>query len=105
LIADHTATRAGIRIALGDAVEICAEADDARSAIAAAAREQPDVCIVGLELAGGGATAVAGICTAAPASAVVALAAAPDVEDLLALVRAGAVGYLPASIEPAAQGN
>lgn len=86
---------------LGDAVEVCAEAGDADAAVAAAGREQPDVCIVGLELPGGGAKAVAGICAAAPASAVVALAAAPDVEDLLELVRSGAVGYLPASIEPA----
>ncbi len=102
LIADHSATRAGIRIALGDSVEVCAEAGDAPSAIAAAEHEQPDVCIVGVEFGGGGPSAVAGICRAAPACAVIALAVAPDVEDLLALVRAGAVGYLPASIAPVA---
>jgi DNA-binding NarL/FixJ family response regulator len=100
LIADHMATRLGVRMALADCVHVCAEAGDADQAISAALREQPDVCVVGLEIPGGGLLAVAGIRAAAPSAAVVVLTPTADVDDMLASVRAGAIGYLPGSIEP-----
>ena len=99
LIADHAPTRAGIRIALGDAVEICAEADYADEAIRAAKREQPGLCLVGREIPGDWLRAVRGIARAAPESAIVALAQQSDVSDLLEAVRAGAIGYVPGPIE------
>jgi DNA-binding NarL/FixJ family response regulator len=100
LIADHAPTRAGIRLALDDIAQVCAEAGDAEQAISAAEREQPDICIVGLEITGGGVVAVDGICAVAPDTAVIVLATSRDVDDLLASVRAGAIGYLPGSIDP-----
>lgn len=99
LIADHAPTRAGIRIALEGEVNICAEAGDAEQAIRAAMREQPEVCLVGREIPGDALLAVRGICRAAPAAAVVVLAAERDVEDLMQVVRAGAVGYVPGAVE------
>lgn len=99
LIADHAATRAGIRIALDAEVEICAEADDAGRVIEAAHREQPDVCLVGNEIPGDWLAAVRGICRVAPRSAVVVLAHVSDVGDLLETVRAGAVGYIPGPLD------
>jgi DNA-binding NarL/FixJ family response regulator len=99
LIADHAPTRAGIRIALDGEVDICAEAGDAEQAIRAAMREQPDVCLVGREIAGDALLAVRGICRAAPATAVVVLAAERDVDDLLQVVRAGAAGYVPGAVD------
>ena len=96
LIADNEPTRLGARNALGREIYVCAEAADAEGAIAAATREQPDVCLIGLEIPGGGLTAVRGICEVAPATAVIVLAGIRDVDDLLDSVRAGAVGYLPA---------
>jgi DNA-binding NarL/FixJ family response regulator len=98
LIADHAPTRLGARMALAGDVEICAEAGNAEEAIAEAEREQPDVCVVGLNLPGGGINAVRGICAAAPDSAVIVLAGVSDVDDLLAAVRAGAVGYVPGDV-------
>src|SRR5207302_5610320 len=83
-------------------VEVCAEAGEAAEAIRAAAHEQPDICIIGLEIPGGGVLAVHGVCAAAPDAAVIVLAASADADDLLAVVRAGAVGYLPGAIDPAA---
>lgn len=100
LIADHQATRLGIRMALGGDVEICAEADDAGQAIRAAKREQPDVCLIGRGLPGDGLAAVRGVCRAAPATAVVVLAEVRDVDDLLDAVRAGAIGYVPGGLDP-----
>jgi DNA-binding NarL/FixJ family response regulator len=98
LVADHAPTRIGVRIALGDLVSVCAEADDADGAVAEAAAHQPDVCFVSLELAGGGLEAVRGIRRVAPHTSIVVSAQTPDVDDLLAALRAGAVGYLPAGI-------
>jgi DNA-binding NarL/FixJ family response regulator len=98
LVADRAATRVGIRMALDGEVSVCAEADDAEQAIRAAKREQPDVCLIGAEIACEGHGAVRGICRAAPNSAVVVLAAQPDAQDLLDCVRAGAVGYVPGTV-------
>jgi DNA-binding NarL/FixJ family response regulator len=99
LIADHAPTRLGARIALSDEALICAEAGDADEAIAEAKRAQPDVCLVGLEIPGGGIRAVRGICQVAPGSAVIVLAGVSDVDDLLDAVRAGAVGYIPGGVD------
>ena len=103
LIADYAPTRLGVRLALGGEAHVCAEAADAGMAIAAAHREQPDVSLVGLEIPGGGLTAVRGICEVAPATAVIVLAGVGGVDDLLDAVRAGAVGYVPGGDLNAAQ--
>ena len=60
---------------------------------------QPDVCLVGRDVAGYGLSAVRGICRAAPNTAVVMLAQVPDVDDMLDAIRAGAVGYVPGSLD------
>jgi DNA-binding NarL/FixJ family response regulator len=49
LVADRAATRLGVQIAVDGVAHVCAEAVDAEHAITAL-REQPDVCIVGLEI-------------------------------------------------------
>lgn len=95
LIADNAPTRVGIRMALDDGIDVCAEAGNTEHAIRAAMREQPDICLVGRDLPGDGMAAVRGICRAAPRAAVVVLAETRDVDDLLDAVRAGAVGYVP----------
>jgi DNA-binding NarL/FixJ family response regulator len=95
LIVDNEATRAGIRLALGHEADVCAEAADAESAVRAAMRTQPDLCLVGSQISGGGVAAVRGICRAAPRCAVVLLAPRHDVDELIDSVRAGAVGYVP----------
>ncbi len=101
LVADHPVTRLGVRITLKQTVSVCAEADDAENAIRAARREQPDICLVGFGVRGGGLLATRGICEVAPKANVIVLAPTPDVEDLLSCVRAGAVGYLPSDVSPA----
>ena len=99
LIADREATRVGIRLALEGEVEICAEADHTEQAIRAAKRQQPDICIVSDDLQGSGLAAVRGMSRAAPAASVVVLCQRDDVDLLLDYVRAGAVGYLPGSLD------
>ncbi|MBV8954116.1 MAG: response regulator transcription factor [Solirubrobacterales bacterium] len=99
LIADHAAMRAGIALAAGRDIEICAEASTAEEAIRAAMREQPDACLVAREIPGDGIAAVRGICRAAPNAAVVVLSQIVDADDLLDSVRAGAIGYVPSVID------
>ena len=101
LIADHGPTRLGVRMALDGQVEICAEADSAEQAIRAAKVQQPDVCLVGLEIPGGGIAAVRGICRAAPGAAVILLGGIDDADDVLAAIRAGAIGYVPSDVSAA----
>jgi DNA-binding NarL/FixJ family response regulator len=99
LIVDHAPTRVGIRMALGEEVDVCAEAADVETAIRAAKREQPDIALVGTGALTGWSAAITGICRAAPGCAVVVLADAEDADDLLAAVRAGAVGYVPGPLD------
>ena len=52
LLVDNAPTRAGIRIALGDSVSVCAEESEPEGAIRAAKREQPEVALIGREITG-----------------------------------------------------
>jgi DNA-binding NarL/FixJ family response regulator len=103
LIADHDgATRAGVRLALdAHGFEVCAEAASASAAVEAAAREQPDVCVIEGDLPGGGIAAIGPVFAAAPRTRVVMLSGAVDDERLFAAVRAGARGYLLKHMDPA----
>lgn len=99
MLVDHAPTRAGIRLALGADVHVCAEAGDAETAIRSAKREQPDIALVGTAALTDWCGAIRGICRAAPGCAVVVLADAEDADDLLEAVRAGAVGYVPGPLD------
>jgi DNA-binding NarL/FixJ family response regulator len=99
LIADWEPIRVGIRMALEETAEVCAEADDAEQAIRAAKHQQPDVCLVGQTIPGGAISTVRGVSRAAPDAAVVLLAQSQDVDELLESVRAGAVGYVPGALD------
>jgi DNA-binding NarL/FixJ family response regulator len=102
LLADaHSATRAGLRMALsGDPFDIVAEADSAESAIEAAVRERPDVCVLDADMPGGPVRATAQIARALPDTAVVVMASARHDATMLDVVRAGAVGYLLKDMNP-----
>jgi DNA-binding NarL/FixJ family response regulator len=98
LIAHHGLMRHSMRMALAGDTQICGEAADAEQAILQAKRGQPDVCIVGWDIPGEGLNAVQGILAVAPHTSVIVLSEKSDIDDLLAAVRAGAVGYLPGSL-------
>ena len=73
---------------------VCAEAPDASTALAAAKREQPEVCLLDINMPGSGIAAAARITTALPGTAVVMLTVSRQDEDLFDALRAGATGYL-----------
>ncbi len=93
---DHVRTRAAVRQALVHQGEfdVCAEASDSASAVAAAKEHRPDACLLDIRMPGGGIAAARGITTVLPETAVVMLTVSRSDEDLFDALRAGARGYL-----------
>ena len=97
----HLPTRTGIRLVLErNGFEICAEAPDADSAVAAVLRERPELCLVDADLPGGAMLATARITTRAPATDTVVLAAEAGEQGVVDALHAGAAGYLPLEADP-----
>lgn len=98
---DHQAMRLGVRMALmRGGFDVVAEAADCDGAVDATVREQPDVCLLDIRMPGGGIEAAVAISASVPSTAVVMLTVSNDTEDVLASLRAGAVGYLPKDTRP-----
>lgn len=98
---DHPPTRAGVRRALELAGwEVCAEASDAKGAIANAQEHRPDVVLLDIHMPGGGVSAAEKISALLPEAAVVMLTVSRNDGDLFSALRAGASGYLLKDIDP-----
>jgi DNA-binding NarL/FixJ family response regulator len=100
IAAERLPTRVGLRLALEPGAR-CTEATDADSAVAAAVRERPDVCLLGLDTDGQGLRVANEIATRVPSAAVILLTNRLDEEEFMAAVRVGASGYLPQTLDPA----
>jgi DNA-binding NarL/FixJ family response regulator len=102
LIAEHPPdTRAGIRSALERAGhEVCAECEDAGSAVQAADRTRPSVCLVDLDLPGGGIAAVRALASRRRPPRVLMLASRLRDADFFAGIRAGAQGFVLKDVDP-----
>jgi DNA-binding NarL/FixJ family response regulator len=99
---DHPPTRAGVRDALeGRGFVVCAEASSAASAVAAAIREQPDICLLDIRMPGNGIVAAGAIRYQVPETAIVMLTVSRSESDIFDALSAGALGYLPKDIDPA----
>lgn len=99
IAAERLPTRVGLRLALEPEAR-CTEAADAESAVNAAIRDRPDVCLLGLDSSGQGLRAANEIAARVPTAAVVILTDRLDEEEFMAAVRAGASGYLTNSLDP-----
>jgi DNA-binding NarL/FixJ family response regulator len=98
---DHAPTRAGVKSALERAgFRVVAEVADAPSAVEAAEREQPDVCLLDIHMPGNGISAAAQITQSDSDTAVVMLTVSRDDNDLFDALRAGALGYLLKDTDP-----
>jgi DNA-binding NarL/FixJ family response regulator len=99
LVDDHTLVRAGVRSELGAGVEVVGEAEDADGALAVIRAERPDVVLLDVHLPGGGGLAVLNaLCDEMPATRFLALSVSDAPEDVIAVVRAGARGYVTKAI-------
>jgi DNA-binding NarL/FixJ family response regulator len=98
---DHPMTRVGVRLALErGGFEICAEADDGPSAVEAAKRERPDICLLDIQMPGSGIRAAEQIAASVPESAIVMLTVSRSDADLFDALRVGAAGYLLKDTDP-----
>ena len=100
---DHDPTRSDVRTALEEDVRfsVCAEAADAPTAVEAAVREGPDLCLLDIRMPGGGVAAAWEISARLPEAKIVMLTVSQDDRDLFAALRAGATGYLLKESNPA----
>lgn len=80
--------------------EVCAEVDDGPSAVEAAVREQPDVCLLDIQMPGSGIRAAEEISLNVPDTAVVMLTVSRRDSDLFDALRVGASGYLLKDTDP-----
>ena len=99
IVDDHGLFRAGVRSELGDQVEVVGEADDVQPAIAVIGAHLPDVVLLDVHLPGGGGQLVVSALKAEhPQVRFLALSASDAPEDVIAVIRAGARGYVTKTI-------
>ena len=99
LVDDHAMFRAGVRSELGEAVEVVGEADEAGAAIEMINERLPEVVLLDVHLPGGGGQAVLrGVVTHHPEVQFLALSVSDAPEDVIAVIRAGARGYVTKTI-------
>jgi two-component system, NarL family, nitrate/nitrite response regulator NarL len=100
LVAGHdSATINGIRMALEEeGIVLCGRVASAAELIDAVTRLEPDVCLVDVDIPGGGLVAAAEMRAWSSSVAVIMLASDLNEEDFLKAMAVGAIGYLPKSI-------
>jgi DNA-binding NarL/FixJ family response regulator len=99
LVDDHNMFRTGVRIELGEAVDVVAEAEDVDTAVAAILGSRPDVVLLDVHLPGGGGRTVLERCVSQlPDTKFLALSVSDAAEDVIGVIRGGARGYVTKSI-------
>jgi DNA-binding NarL/FixJ family response regulator len=99
LVDDHAMFRSGVRAELGSQVDVVAEAADVDSAVEAILRVVPDVVLLDVHLPGGGGTEVLRRVTSrVPEVSFLALSVSDAPEDVVAVIRGGARGYVTKTI-------
>jgi len=108
LVDDHRMFRSGVKAELDDAVTVVGEAPDVDAAISVIRQTRPDVVLLDVHLPGGNGnggsdvvTGCAGLQTeAGDPVRFLALSVSDAAEDVIAVIRAGARGYVTKTISP-----
>jgi CheY-like chemotaxis protein len=99
LVEDHAMFRAGVRAELGSDVEVVGEADEVAAAIEMINERTPEVVLLDVHLPGGGGQAVLlGVLPHHPDVRFLALSVSDSPEDVIAVIRAGARGYITKTV-------
>jgi DNA-binding NarL/FixJ family response regulator len=99
VVDDHAMVRAGVRAELGDEVTVVGEAGDVPQAVEGIRATEPDVVLLDVHLPGGGGRAVLESLRAElPSVRWLALSVSDAAEDVIAVIRAGARGYVTKTI-------
>ena len=99
LVDDHAMVRTGVRAELGEDVDVVGEAADVPSAVAGIRATVPDVVLLDVHLPGGDGRAVLEqLRGELPSVRWLALSVSDAAEDVIAVIRAGARGYVTKTI-------
>jgi DNA-binding NarL/FixJ family response regulator len=102
LVDDHALFRAGVRAELGEAVDVVGEADEVAAAVELIGERLPDVVLLDVHFPdGGGPAVVAAVRQEHPDVRFLALSVSDAPEDVIAVIRAGARGYVTKTISGA----
>src|SRR5438093_5978616 len=99
IVDDHELFRAGVRAELEGLVEIAGDAGTVDAAVAAIAADSPDVVLLDVHMPdGGGVEVIRRAAPDKPATRFLALSVSDAAEDVIAVIRAGARGYVTKTI-------
>jgi DNA-binding NarL/FixJ family response regulator len=99
IVDDHQLFRAGVRAELEGLVEVVGDAADVGSAIECIVAAEPDVVLLDVQMPdGGGAEVIRGVAPRRPAVRFLALSVSDAPDDVIAIIRAGARGYVTKTI-------
>ena len=101
LVDDHGLFLAGVRAELGDAVEVVGEARTVADAVQLIKDTDPDVVLLDVHLPDGSGDAIINaVAPERPGTKFLALSVSDAAEDVIAVIRAGARGYVTKTIAP-----
>jgi DNA-binding NarL/FixJ family response regulator len=101
LVDDHRLFLSGVRSELSEEFELVGEAANVQEAIAGIRSSAPDVVLLDVHMPdGGGVAVIEGVKKEAPDTCFLALSVSDAAEDVIAVIRAGARGYVTKSISP-----
>jgi len=99
IVDDHHLFRAGVRAELEGLVEVAGEAGGVAEAIAIVTERKPDVVLLDVHMPeGGGVEVIRSVVPVEPGIRFLALSVSDAAEDVIAVIRAGARGYVTKSI-------
>ncbi|HTU14833.1 MAG TPA: response regulator transcription factor [Solirubrobacterales bacterium] len=99
IVDDHAIFRAGVRAELESGVEVVGEASTVREAVALVRERRPDVVLLDVHMPdGGGQEVIRQTLTEIPDTRFLALSVSDAPEDVVAIVRTGARGYVTKTI-------
>ena len=99
IVDDHGLFRAGVRNELGETIEVVGEAGSVAEAVPVILELDPEVVLLDVHLPdGGGQAVIAAVAPERPGVRFLALSVSDAPEDVIAVIRAGARGYVTKSI-------
>jgi DNA-binding NarL/FixJ family response regulator len=102
IIDDHQLFRAGVRSELEGAVDVLADAESVEEGVRAVLAHEPDVVLLDVHMPGGGGLEVIRqVARRRPTQRFLALSVSDAPEDVIAIIRAGARGYVTKTISGA----
>jgi DNA-binding NarL/FixJ family response regulator len=99
IVDDHSLFRAGVRAELDGLVEVLGDAATVEDAVRCIVELEPDVVLLDVQMPGGGGVQVIrDVARRRPAQRFLALSVSDAAEDVIAIIRAGARGYVTKTI-------